>query len=168
MMIALWVVGGVLVLFALTAFTGAPYVPSHRRDIQRVFREGVKLTKDDVVLDIGAGDGVVLIEAAKLGAQAIGYEINPLLVLVARWRTRNYRDNVQVIWANAWRRKPLERVTVLYAFGDGRDIRKMYALAERQARAQRRALTFVSYGFSVPGVEGVACGPYILFTLRQP
>ena len=65
MMIALWVVGGVLVLFALTAFTGAPYVPSHRRDIQRVFREGVKLTKDDVVLDIGAGDGIVLIEAAK-------------------------------------------------------------------------------------------------------
>ena len=55
MMIALWVVGGVLVLFALTAFTGAPYVPSHRRDIQRVFRDGVKLTKDDVVLDIGAG-----------------------------------------------------------------------------------------------------------------
>ena len=71
MTIALWVVGGVLVLFALTAFTGAPYVPSHRRDIQRVFREGVKLTKDDVVLDIGAGDGVVLIDSTKLTLQEV-------------------------------------------------------------------------------------------------
>ena len=70
MMIALWVVGGVLVLFALTAFTGAPYVPSHRRDIQRVFREGVKLTKDDVVLDIGAGDGIAFQRAQRAGELA--------------------------------------------------------------------------------------------------
>ena len=165
MIIALWVVGGIIILFGVTAFTGAPYVPSHRKDIQRVFSEGKQLTSDDVVLDIGAGDGVVLVEAARVGARAVGYEINPLLVLIARWRTRSYRDSVKVIWANAWRRPPLGRVTVLYVFSDGRDIRKMYELAMRQARKQGESLVFISYGFSVPGIEGIASGPYMIYEI---
>ncbi len=163
MTIVLWAIGVIVLIFCLTAFTGAPYLPSHRRDVRRIFREGRRLTSDDIVLDIGAGDGVVLVEAAKLGAKAIGYEINPILVLVARWRTRKYRDKVQVIWANAWRRKPLERITVMYAFGDGRDIGKMYKLAERQAQAQKSPLSFVSYAFSVPEKTGVVCEPYMVY-----
>ncbi len=163
MTIVLWAFGVVVFLFCLTAFTGAPYVPSHRRDIRRIFREGRRLTSEDIVLDIGAGDGAVLIEAAKVGAKAIGYEINPILVLIACWRTRKYRDKVQVVWANAWRRKPLERVTVLYAFGDGRDIGKMYKLAQRQAQAQKFPLSFVSYAFSVPEKSGVEHEPYMVY-----
>ncbi len=172
MMIFVWAIGFVLLLFCLTALTGAPYVPSHRSDIRELFTDGMKLKESDTVLDIGAGDGVVLIEAAKAGARAIGYEINPLLVLVALWRTRKYRDRISVVWANAWRRVPSEDIiTVLYAFGDGRDIKKMYQLAKKQARAQQEKITFVSYAFSVPEIKGTEVGPYMVyevFTDDQP
>lgn len=38
----------------------------------------------DTLIDLGSGDGRILIAAARLGATAIGYEIDPLLV----WRSR--------------------------------------------------------------------------------
>lgn len=37
--------------------------------------------KNDRIADLGSGDGRILIAAAKRGAQAEGWEINPLLVL---------------------------------------------------------------------------------------
>lgn len=139
-------------IFALPALTGAPYVPSKSREVRRLFTEALPLGKDDVVLDIGSGDGVVLMIAAQQGARAIGYEINPFLVLISRWRLRKL-PGVQVRWANIWRRPVLDKVTVMYTFGDGRDIAKMFRLAERQAAAQTEPLTFVSYGFAIPGMR---------------
>ena len=44
------------------------------------------VTSKDVVLDLGSGDGRVIITAAKRGAQAVGVEYNPELVALA---TRN-------------------------------------------------------------------------------
>lgn len=147
-----WLGGAILMIFALPALIGAPYVPSRSREVQRLFAEALPLGKGDVVLDIGSGDGVVLMAAAQQGARAIGYEINPFLVLISRWRLRKL-PGAQVHWANIWRQPVLEKVTVMYTFGDGRDIAKMFQLAERQAAAQTEPLTFVSYGFAVPGVR---------------
>jgi tRNA G37 N-methylase Trm5 len=52
------------------------YVPSP----QGVVDEMLKLagvTKDDVVYDLGCGDGRIVISAAKLGARGVGIDINP-------------------------------------------------------------------------------------------
>lgn len=42
------------------------------------------VTKDDVVYDLGSGDGRVVIAAARLGARGVGIEIDPALVATAR------------------------------------------------------------------------------------
>jgi ribosomal protein L11 methylase PrmA len=42
------------------------------------------VTKDDTVFDLGSGDGRIVIAAGKLGAKAVGYEIDPLLVRDSR------------------------------------------------------------------------------------
>ena len=43
------------------------------------------VTKDDVVLDLGSGDGrIVIIAAQKYGARGVGIEIDPKLVALAR------------------------------------------------------------------------------------
>lgn len=148
----LWLGGAILMIFALPALIGAPYVPSKSREVRRLFAEALPLGKGDIVLDIGSGDGVVLMIAAQQGARAIGYEINPFLVLISRWRLRKL-PGARGRWANIWRRPVLDKVTVMYTFGDGRDIAKMFRLAERQAAAQTEPLTFVSYGFAVPGMR---------------
>ena len=52
-----------------------------------VLRKGLRLARvgcDDVVLDLGCGDGRVLVEAAKLGACAIGIDVNPWCLKRAR------------------------------------------------------------------------------------
>ena len=43
-----------------------------------------KVTPEDLVMDLGSGDGAIVITAAKRGARAIGIEYNPNLVLLSR------------------------------------------------------------------------------------
>jgi ubiquinone/menaquinone biosynthesis C-methylase UbiE len=43
-----------------------------------------KVTKDDFVVDLGSGDGRMVIAAAKRGARALGVEFNPKMVELAR------------------------------------------------------------------------------------
>lgn len=43
-----------------------------------------KVTSSDIVMDLGSGDGVLVITAAKLGARALGIEYNPDLVELSR------------------------------------------------------------------------------------
>ena len=42
-----------------------------------------KLTKDDFLIDLGSGDGITVITAAKRGARAMGIEFNPDMVALA-------------------------------------------------------------------------------------
>ena len=67
-----WIFGGLFVLFALFAFTGAPYVPTLRSEAEKAFKKLYKLRRKDLVVDLGSGDGTVLVEAAKCGAEVYG------------------------------------------------------------------------------------------------
>jgi SAM-dependent methyltransferase len=62
----------------------APFVPTPTPVVERML-ELAHVTKDDVVYDLGSGDGRIVIAAAgKYGATAVGFEIDPELVQVAR------------------------------------------------------------------------------------
>ncbi len=43
-----------------------------------------KVTPDDYVIDLGSGDGRIVIAAAKRGAKALGIEYNPDMVALSR------------------------------------------------------------------------------------
>jgi len=61
-------------------------MPTLRKSLDFVFKKA--LPKLNVqgrnLVDLGSGDGRVVIEAARHGYKAVGYELNPILVLVAR------------------------------------------------------------------------------------
>jgi SAM-dependent methyltransferase len=60
-----------------------PYVPSPEYVVDKMIElAGVK--KGDVVYDLGSGDGRIVIAAAKKGARAVGFEIDPDLVAESR------------------------------------------------------------------------------------
>jgi SAM-dependent methyltransferase len=62
----------------------APFVPTPLPVVERML-ELAKVSKDDVVFDLGSGDGRMVITAARrYGARGIGVEINPVWVLYAR------------------------------------------------------------------------------------
>ncbi len=52
------------------------YVPSPQEVVDEMLKFA-KVTKDDVVFDLGCGDGRIVISAAKLGARGVGVDINP-------------------------------------------------------------------------------------------
>lgn len=60
-----------------------PFVPSPQSVVDKMIDlAGVK--KGDVVYDLGSGDGRIVIAAAKRGARAVGFEIDPDLVAESR------------------------------------------------------------------------------------
>ncbi len=64
-----------------------PFVPSPQDVVDKMIElAGVK--KGDTVYDLGSGDGRIVIAAAKKGAKAVGFEIDPDLV-------KESRDNIR-------------------------------------------------------------------------
>ncbi|MFZ9747849.1 MAG: SAM-dependent methyltransferase [Opitutaceae bacterium] len=64
------------------------YVPTPRRVVDEMLRMA-ELKPDDVVYDLGCGDGRIVIAAAQLlGVRAIGYDIDPERVKEARANVR--------------------------------------------------------------------------------
>ncbi|NXV72510.1 F173B methyltransferase, partial [Atlantisia rogersi] len=61
-----------------------PFVPATSTQIQNVLK--MLENRSGSLVDIGSGDGRVVIEAAKRGFRAVGYELNPWLVWYSRYR----------------------------------------------------------------------------------
>lgn len=59
--------------------------------------DAVGVTPTDRVLDLGSGDGRIVIAAALRGARATGIEIDPELVALSRERVRQERVDAQII-----------------------------------------------------------------------
>lgn len=155
----------VVVAVGFVAFTGAPYVPSKVRDVRRAFRDLYKLSSKDVLVDLGSGDGVVLREASKLGARAVGYEIHPVLVWLSRWLSRS-DPRVTVRQSNFWRDRLPDDVTVVYLFGDGRDIAKMVAYVQCEVDRIGREVSLVSYAFATSEEPVKTVGAHHLYRLK--
>lgn len=164
-MIWLVVICCIVVGIGFVAFTGAPYVPSKRRDVRRALTELYPLSDRDVLVDIGSGDGIVLREASTRGARAVGYEIHPVLVLLARWLSRT-DERVTVRQANFWRTDLPDDVTVVYTFGDGRDINKMAAYVQQQADRLGHELAFISYAFATSKTPDKTVGAHHLYIVK--
>ena len=69
------------------ALNGAPFVPTKTAGVEKIL-ECCEVVPGMKAADIGAGDGRIVIALAKAGAEAHGYEINPLLVWIARRKIR--------------------------------------------------------------------------------
>lgn len=150
----LWLVVATVLLFGFVVFRGAPYVPSKKTDLKKAFDELYDLGEKDLLVDIGSGDGVVLREAARRGARAVGYELNPLLVLISRLLSRDARIEVRL--ADFWNVTLPRETTVVYTFGESRDIVKMAAKVQAEATRLKRPLFFISYAFEVKTLHPVA------------
>lgn len=72
----------IILLLSYSLIFGAPYAALGRDRIKTMF-ELLDVKKGRRSLDIGSGDGRIVIEASKHGLHAYGVEINPLVYLVS-------------------------------------------------------------------------------------
>lgn len=82
-----WMVITILMLLLApglyAAFTSGPFVPSTRKRHQTMLKLA-KLTKSDIVYDLGCGDGRLVFSASKKVKKAIGYDLSVPLVLFGK------------------------------------------------------------------------------------
>lgn len=96
-----------LVLFVAFTFViafGAPFLPTLKDRVPEAL-DLIDLEDGQTLIELGSGDGRVLIEAAKRGVNGVGYELNPLLVLYSRIKALKYRKKVKIIWGNYWQKQ---------------------------------------------------------------
>ena len=69
--------------FAIDLFLDLPYVATKKDKIETIIKLA-RIKPKETVVDLGSGDGRLIFAAARAGAHAIGYEINPFLVVLTR------------------------------------------------------------------------------------
>ena len=96
-------IGVILFLFILLSMVwppDSPWAPWWRTNKETALAicKLANIKKDDVVYDLGCGDGEVLLQAAKIGAKGVGVEIDPARYLVAKLRMskNGYEDKVKI------------------------------------------------------------------------
>jgi hypothetical protein len=139
----------VLVLFSryfLGIGIGAPWLPLRRRDIPDGFSL-VDVSADDTVIDLGSGDGRLLVEAAKRGATVIGYELNPFLVWWSRYKLSSFGNRARVYRKNLLD-ADLSQATVIYIFGI---TAIMPHIAKKLMDECRPGTKIISFAFELPG-----------------
>lgn len=150
-MILIYILLGIILIFGIVVFRGAPYVPSHRRFVRQAFTKKLyEVTTNDVLLDVGSGDGIVLRQAAARGARAIGYEINPILVAISRilsWKNKRIETRLSDFWRTTFP----DDTTVVYAFAVTRDMPKLNKKMQSESNRLRRRIWLITYGADLPG-----------------
>src|SRR3989344_9056179 len=94
----------ILILVLTSVINGAPFVASDKNSIERMLSIS-KIKKGDRVLDLGSGDGRLVIAFAKKGCSVEGVEINPILVLISKILIGKARvgGRAKVRLGNMWR-----------------------------------------------------------------
>lgn len=145
--IFLYIAGFLIVSFGFVVFFGAPYVPTLKAQVEDIF-DLYPLTKKDVFVDIGSGDGVVVRSAAKRGAQGIGYELNPWLFIISKLLSRKQK-RVAIHFKNFWNTELPKDTSVVYTFLNGRYMSRLQTKLQNHVNATGRPLAFISYGFKM-------------------
>lgn len=158
-----WLFIGVVVgLLTLgVVFFGAPYVPTRARDLDKLFA-AAHLKKSDMLIDLGSGDGRLLIGAATRGIHSVGIELNPLLVVITWWRLRRIRKLATVKCMNFWKYQLPDNTTHVCVFLAEPFMNRLVKYLEAEAARLGHSLTLVSYGFSLPGYTPIRTDAAVL------
>ena len=140
----------IVFIFGLVVFFGAPYLPTLKPQIDTAL-DLMDLKPGQLMLEIGSGDGSVMIAAAQRGWKVVGYEINPILCLITWLRTRKVRQNVKIIWGDAWQ-KDWPEADGIYIFGLDKLMPKLH---KKVMRTQTKPVKLVSFAFRLPQIAPV-------------
>jgi len=144
----LWLVIFLIVLpFAIVLLYGAPYLPTRKAQAIQAL-DLLDLREGDVFVDLGSGDGAVLIEAASRGMICYGYELNPYVWFVSKLRTLKFGKQIHIYCRNFWN-VPLPKDTkgVFVFLLD----KYMARLDQKLGSELKKGGTLASYTFQISG-----------------
>jgi hypothetical protein len=140
------ILGVVFMVFAFAIFFGAPYLPTLKPQITQAL-DLMDLEKGQTMIELGSGDGRVMLAAAQRGWKVVGYEINPLLVAFSWLLTIRYRKQVTIIWGDYWRKSWPEADGIFVFLLD----KYMQKFDEHVWLNCKKPVRVVSFAFKIPG-----------------
>lgn len=138
-----------VLMFGLVVAFGAPYLPTLKRQTDQAL-DLLALKPGQTMLELGCGDGRVAKAAAKRGLKVTGYELNPLLVLIAKLNTLKYRGQVKIIWGNYWQ-KQWPETDGIYVFLLDKYMEKLDKIIVQKVGKADKPIKLLSYTFQIPG-----------------
>lgn len=145
------------IYFLAPIVRGAVYFPTKPANVEAIVRLA-EIKSGEKAVDLGSGDGRIVIALARAGAEAHGYEINPLLV----WRSRTairragLDGRAFVHWRSFWGVN-LSDFSLVTAYGIPYIMRSLERKLRRELRSGARVISniypFPSWKFKsrVPG-----------------
>jgi SAM-dependent methyltransferase len=173
-MIILLVYGFSLLLFIVIlawilvpALYGLPPVPTKPERVQKALKLA-NLQPNEVLYDLGAGDGRVLFIAAReFGVKTVGLEIGPVqcALIWLRAIASGLGDQIQVKWANFYE-ADLQDADVVYVYATSKEVMKLAPHLETQMKQGAR---LVSISADFPEWEPSALDEHeLIFVYEMP
>ena len=137
-----------LLWILVPAFYGLPSVPTKPDRIRKALKL-VSLQPDEVLYDLGAGDGrVLLITAREFNAKAVGIEIGPVqcALIWLRIVSSGLADRIQIQWGNFFK-SDLKEADVVYVYATSQEVLKLAPFLQKQMKAGSRVVS-ISADFS--------------------
>jgi 16S rRNA A1518/A1519 N6-dimethyltransferase RsmA/KsgA/DIM1 with predicted DNA glycosylase/AP lyase activity len=137
----------VLVFGFVVAF-GAPYLPTLKTQANEAL-DLLNLKPGQTLLELGCGDGRVVKAAAGRGLKVVGYELNPVLALIAWLNTLKYRGQVKIICGNYWN-KQWPETDGIFVFLLDKYMKKLDNSIVQKRALQPKPIKLVSFTFKIP------------------
>lgn len=141
----------VLLWILVPALYGLPPVPTNPERVRKALRLA-SLRAGEKLYDLGAGDGRVLVIAARdFGARAVGIEIGPVQCALAWLRVTagGLGGRIQVRWGNFYKAK-LSEADVVFVYATSREVTR---LAPHLKTQMKRGSRLVSISADFDGWE---------------
>ena len=132
----------ILLWILVPAFYGLPSVPTKPERIRKALKLA-NLRPGEVLYDLGAGDGrVLLIAVPEFGAKAVGIEVGPVqcTVIWLRAVASGFGNQIQIRWANFYKAY-LRDADVVFVYATSKEIVKLAPHLEKQLKNGARVVS---------------------------
>lgn len=132
----------ILLWMLVPAFYGLPPVPTKPARIVKALKL-VNLQPNEILYDLGAGDGrVLLIAAREFGAKAMGLEIGPIqcALIWLRAVASGLGNKIEVRWENFYKAN-LKDADVVFIYATSKEVIKLAPHLETQMKRGARVVS---------------------------
>ena len=126
----------------IPAFYGLPPVPTKPERIRKALKLA-NIQPNEVLYDLGAGDGrVLLIAAREFGAKAVGIEVGPVqcAAIWLRAVASGFGNQIQIRWANFYK-ADLHNADVVFVYATSKEVTRLAPHLEKQLKKGARVVS---------------------------
>lgn len=139
-------------IFLVYSFlSGAPFVSSTKKELEKVFKI-IKIRKNQIVYDLGCGDGTVLFYLIKrFQCHGVGIDINPWLLLKAKLYSKICGfEKLVIFYKTSLTKCDFKNADVIYIYLLPKLVLK---LKDKLINDTKSGSLIVSHGFKIDYIE---------------